>query len=111
MSIYLRVEIKANDGQEAEFEAVAKQLVARAADEPGTLSYHLFSDAPGRYTFAEEYADAAATAAHGSNGRDLLAQLATTATITEFHVYGSEADGVDQVAAAIPNAIVHKQIF
>ena len=99
MSIYLRVEIKANDGQEAEFEAVAKQLVARAADEPG------------RYTFAEEYADAAATAAHGSNGRDLLAQLATTATITEFHVYGSEADGVDQVAAAIPNAIVHKQIF
>src|SRR5437764_12022045 len=33
MSIYLRVEVKANDGQQAEFERTAKALVAGTADE------------------------------------------------------------------------------
>ena len=111
MSIYLRVDVTANDGKAAEFEQVAKALVAGTADEPGTLSYRLFSDAPGNYTFIEEYADAAASAAHGEAARELLGQLAAVGSITRFEIFGGEADGVDQVAAAIPNATVHRQVF
>lgn len=109
MSIYLRVEITANDGKQDEFEEIAKALVARAADEPDTLSYRVFSDAPGSYTFIEEYRDADASAAHSKAGRELLTKLAAVATIGRLDIYGDAADGVEKMAAAIPNATVHRQ--
>jgi quinol monooxygenase YgiN len=111
MSIYFRVEVKVNDGKIAEFEQVAKALVAGTADEPGTLSYRLFSDAPGNYTFIEEYVDAAGSAAHGKAARELLGRLGAVGEITRFEIFGGEADGVEQVAAAIPTATVHRQVF
>jgi hypothetical protein len=110
MSIYLRVEVRAHEGQQAEFEAVAKQLVAGTADEPGTLSYRVFSDAPGSYTFIEEYADAAASAAHNKAARDLLGRLGSVAEIVSLTIYGGEADGGEQMAAAVPTATVHRQV-
>jgi quinol monooxygenase YgiN len=110
MSIHLRVQVKVNDGKSAEFEEVAKALVARAAEEAGTLSYRLFTDAPGSYTFLEAYRDPAASAAHGKSSRDLLAKLMEVATITQFDIYG-DGDSVDQVAAAIPTASAHREVF
>jgi quinol monooxygenase YgiN len=111
MSIYLRVEIAPHDGKQAEFEEAAKALVAQAADEPGTLSYRVFSDAPGSYTFIEEYVDAAASAEHGKNGRELLGKLATVATIGHIDVYGGPGDDVAKIAKVFPNATPHGQVF
>jgi quinol monooxygenase YgiN len=111
MSIYLRVEVTVKDGKQAEFEEIAKALVAGSADEPGTLTYRVFSAEPGVYTVVEEYVDAAASRAHSQANRPLLDQLGAIGTFTAFDIFGAEADGLDALAAAIPFAKAHRQVF
>ena len=56
------------DGKHAEFEALAKDLMAKVkANEPGTLPYQLYKSQKeeGVYIFMEEYAYKEALAAHG----------------------------------------------
>jgi quinol monooxygenase YgiN len=55
------------DGKQAEFEAVAKQLVAAVnANEPGIILYRLFKQQGSEvtYVFMEQYKDMAAVEAH-----------------------------------------------
>ena len=58
--------IKVKPGMEKEFEAVAKELVAKVnANEPGCKLYALHhGEAPHTYVFMERYADQAAVDAH-----------------------------------------------
>ena len=58
--------IKVKPGMEAQFEAVAKELVAKVtANEPGCRLYVLHhGEAPQTYVFMERYADQAAVEAH-----------------------------------------------
>ena len=58
--------IKVKPGMEKEFEAVAKELVAKVnANEPGCELYALHhNDAAGTYVFMERYVDQAAVDAH-----------------------------------------------
>ena len=58
--------IKVKPGMEKEFEAVAKELVAKVnANEPGCMLYALHrNEAAGTYVFMERYADQAAVEAH-----------------------------------------------
>ena len=58
--------IKVKPGMEKEFEAVAKELVAKVnANEPGCKLYALHTgDAPSTYYFMERYVDQAAVEAH-----------------------------------------------
>ena len=58
--------IKVKPGQEAEFQAVALQLVAAVnANEPGCLLYTLSKgDEPSTFVFMERYADEEAMKAH-----------------------------------------------
>ncbi len=58
--------IKIKPGMEKEFEAVAKELVAKVnANEPGCKLYALHKgDVPLTYYFLERYVDQAATEAH-----------------------------------------------
>ena len=60
------IHLKTKAGREADFEAVAKEMVdAVRANEPGALYYSLFkSDQPGDYYFMERWADQAALDAH-----------------------------------------------
>jgi quinol monooxygenase YgiN len=111
MSIYVRVEVTPHDGKQAEFEELAKALVAGTADEPDTLSYRVFSDAPGSYTFIEEYVDAAASAAHGKHSRELLGRVAAVADFARIDVYGGPGDDVEKIAKAFPRATPHAQVF
>ena len=56
------------DGKEAEFEDVAKDLMAKVkANEPGTLTYQLYKSKkePNVYIFMEQYASQEALEAHG----------------------------------------------
>ena len=56
------------DGKEAEFEDVAKDLMAKVkANEPGTLTYQLYKSKkePNVYIFMEQYATQEALEAHG----------------------------------------------
>lgn len=111
MSIYVRVEVTVQDGKQAEFEEIAKALVAGTADEPGTVSYRVFSAEPGVYMVVEEYVDAAASRAHTQHSKELLGRLGAIATFTAFDIYGADADGLDALAAAIPFAKAHRQVF
>lgn len=58
--------IKVKAGMEKDFEAVAKELVAKVgANEPGCALYALHhTDTPGTYVFMERYRDQAAADAH-----------------------------------------------
>ena len=58
--------IKVKPGMEQQFEAVAKELVAKVnANEPGCRLYALHrAEAPQTYVFMERYADQAAVEAH-----------------------------------------------
>ena len=58
--------LKVKPGMEKEFEAVAKELVAKVnANEPGCKLYALHhGEAPNTYVFMERYADQAAVEAH-----------------------------------------------
>jgi quinol monooxygenase YgiN len=58
--------IKVKPGMEKEFEAVAKELVAKVnSSEPGCMLYALHhGEAPQTYVFMERYADQAAVDAH-----------------------------------------------
>ncbi|MGO4325862.1 putative quinol monooxygenase [Cupriavidus sp. 2TAF22] len=57
--------IKVQEGREAEFEALAADLVAASRGEAGCLSYELWrSDEDRVYVFIERYADEAAAQAH-----------------------------------------------
>ena len=58
--------IKVKPGMDKEFEAVAKELVAKVnANEPGCKLYALHhGEAPNTYVFMERYVDQAAVEAH-----------------------------------------------
>ena len=58
--------LKVKPGMEKQFEAVAKELVAKVnANEPGCKLYALHTaEAPGTYVFMERYVDQAAVEAH-----------------------------------------------
>jgi quinol monooxygenase YgiN len=58
--------IKVKEGQAAEFERVATELVRNVNEhETGCLLYHLFkSDEPNTYVFMERFVDQAAVEAH-----------------------------------------------
>jgi quinol monooxygenase YgiN len=58
--------LKVKPGMEKQFEAVAKELVAKVnAGEPGCKLYALHTaDTPGTYVFMERYVDQAAVEAH-----------------------------------------------
>jgi quinol monooxygenase YgiN len=58
--------LKVKPGTEREFEAVAKELVAKVtANEPGCMLYALHhGETPGTYVFMERYADQTAVDAH-----------------------------------------------
>ena len=58
--------LKVKPGMEKEFEAVAKELVAKVnANEPGCKLYALHhGEAPNTYVFMERYVDQAAVEAH-----------------------------------------------
>jgi quinol monooxygenase YgiN len=67
--------IKVKSGMEKEFEAVAKELVAKVnANEPGCKLYTLCrSETPQTYVFMERYVDQAAVEAH--RGTDYFKEL------------------------------------
>lgn len=60
--------LKIAEGKEAEFEAVATDLMTKVkANEPGVLTYQLYKSktAPNTYIFMEQYANQAALDEHG----------------------------------------------
>jgi len=101
--IRLLVDLEIHEGKFAEFEALAKKMVAVSEQEPGTLGYHFVLSADRkRCRLVEGYADAAAITAHfkGPAVQQLVPQMVQLATPTRMEIYGDPGPQVRAAAAA-----------
>lgn len=89
MSIFVRARFDVPDGRQAEFEEIALALKARAAEEPGTLTYRWFGPDRGTYLVIEQYADTPAALAHNERSADLLARVEGCAELISAELYGT----------------------
>jgi quinol monooxygenase YgiN len=101
--IRLLVDINIHEGKFAQFEAIAKKMVAVSEQEPGTIAYHFVrSTDRKRCRLVEGYADSAAIAAHfaGPAVQQLVPQMIQVATPTRMEIYGDPGPQVACMAAA-----------
>lgn len=106
MSIFVRARFDVHEGRRAEFEEVAGALRARAANEPGTLTYRFFAASEG-YLVLEEYADSSAAATHNENAADLLPRVFECADLAFIELYGPVGP---VLRAAAPRATVYPDL-
>jgi quinol monooxygenase YgiN len=101
--IRLLVDINIHEGKFAEFEAIAKKMVAVSEQEPDTLAYHFVLSADRkRCRLVEGYTDAAAIATHfaGPAVQQLVPQMMQMAGATRMEIYGDPGPQVTAMAAA-----------
>ena len=101
--IRLLVNLDIHQGKFAEFEAIAKQMVAVSEQEPGTLAYHfLLSVDRTRARLVEGYTDADAITAHfnGPAVQEFVPKLMQAASPTRMEIYGNPGGQVAIIAAA-----------
>jgi quinol monooxygenase YgiN len=67
MAITVIAKLKVKAGSEADFEAAAREMIAKVAGEAGTMNYILHKDVrnPTNFVYYEVYQDQAALDAHG----------------------------------------------
>lgn len=102
--IRLLVDINIHEGKFAEFQAIARKMVAVSEQEPGTLAFHFLLSADSkRCRLVEGYADAAAITAHfaGPSVQQLVPQVMQVATVTRMDIYGDPGAQVASMAAAL----------
>jgi quinol monooxygenase YgiN len=101
--IRLVVDLNIYEGKFAEFEAIAKQMVAESEQEPGTLGFHFLLSADGqRCRLVEGYADQAAITAHFIDGPAVhqhIQQLIQVALPTRMEIYGDPGPKVAAMAS------------
>jgi quinol monooxygenase YgiN len=101
--IRLVLDLEIYDGKFAEFEAIAKQMVAESEQEPGTLGYHFVLSADRkRCRLVEGYADQAAITAHfeGPALHQHIQQVLQVALSIRMEIYGDPGPKVAALAAA-----------
>lgn len=101
--IRVLVDVDIQEGKVAEFEAIAKNMVAVSEQEPGTLAYHfLLSADRKRCRLIEGYTDPAAITAHfaGPAVQQLVPQLMEVAKVARMEIYGHPGPQVASMAAA-----------
>jgi quinol monooxygenase YgiN len=101
--IRLLVDIDIHEGKFAEFEAIAKKMVAVSEQEPGTLAYHFLLSADRKHgRLVEGYTDATAITAHfaGPAVQQLVPQMMQVATPTRMDIYGDPGPQVTAMASA-----------
>jgi quinol monooxygenase YgiN len=100
--VRLRVTVTVNEGQLEAFKSIAREMVAGAEMESGTLGYEWFSDPSEKsFTLLETYENVAAVEAHfmGSVVGELVPKLAAHVTITGLEFYGDPGPKVTEMAA------------
>lgn len=101
--IRLLVELDIHEGKLAEFEAIARNMVAVSEQEPGTLAYHfLLSGDRKRCRLIEGYTGADAITAHfsGPAVQKFVPQMLQVSTPVRMEIYGDPGPYVSATAAA-----------
>ena len=102
--VRLRVTVTVNEGQLDAFKSVAREMVAGAEMESGTLGYEWFSGAgETSFTLLETYENVAAVEAHftGPVVGKLVPKLAAHVKITGLEFYGDPGPKVTEMAAGL----------
>jgi quinol monooxygenase YgiN len=110
MSIFVRAGFDVRNGQQSQFEEIARELTARAAEEPGTLTYRWFGPDRGSYLVIEQYADTSAAVAHNERSADLLARVETSADLTFAELYGTLGPELLAWVAARPQVTAYPDL-
>ncbi|MDR7275216.1 antibiotic biosynthesis monooxygenase family protein [Catenuloplanes atrovinosus] len=110
MSVFVRARFEPLAGRRDDFVALARALTARAADEPGTLTYRWFGPDRGGYLVIEQYADSAAALAHNARCADLLAEVPRTATMVTAELYGPLGHDLLTWASAHPQVTTYPDL-
>jgi quinol monooxygenase YgiN len=101
--IRLLVDIDIHEGKFAEFEAIATQMAAVSAREPGTQAYHFLVSADRtRCRLVEGYVDQAAITAHfdGPAVQELVPKLVQVTSPVRMEIYGDPGPQVTAMSAA-----------
>ena len=101
--IRLVVDLEIHDGKFAEFEALAKQMVAVSEQETGTLNYKFYLSPDNRQCrLVEGYVDQTAITAHfkGPAVQNLVPQLVQFSTPKRMEFYGDPGAEVTAMANA-----------
>jgi quinol monooxygenase YgiN len=101
--IRLLVDVDIHEGKFAEFETIAKKMVAVSEQEPGTIAYHFVLSADRkRCRLVEGYMDMAAITAHfaGPAVQELVPQMTQVASPTRMEVYGDPGPQVTAMVSA-----------
>ncbi|HVO79070.1 MAG TPA: antibiotic biosynthesis monooxygenase [Candidatus Bathyarchaeia archaeon] len=101
--IRVLVDLDIHEGKFAEFEAIAKQMVAVSEQEPGTLLYKFYLSADRKHCrLAEGYTDQAAITAHftGPAVQQFVPELVRFCSPTRMDIYGSPGPQVVAMVAA-----------
>jgi len=101
--IRLLVDISIHEGKFAEFEAIAKKMVAVSEQEGGTVAYHFVLSADRkRCRLVEGYTDIAAITAHfaGPAVQQFVPQMLQVASATRMEIYGDPGPQVASMASA-----------
>jgi len=106
-SIFVRARLAVHDGRRAEFEEITRSLTARAAEEPGTLTYRWFGPDGDDYLVIEEYADTPAALAHNERSADLLQRVPECAELASAEVYGTLGAELAEWVAAHPQVVAY----
>lgn len=102
--IRVLVDVEIHEGKFAEFEVIAKKMVAVSEQEPGTIAYHfLLSADRKRCRLVEGYTDVAAITAHfaGPAVQQFVPQMMQVATPTRMDIYGDPGPQVRAMTAAL----------
>ncbi|PWU03202.1 MAG: hypothetical protein C5B51_19360 [Terriglobia bacterium] len=102
--IRLLVALDIHEGKLAEFEAIAKQMVAASEKEPGTLLYHFVLSSDRKHCrLLEGYTDSGAVGEHfkGAAVQHLVPQLLKVADLTMIEFYGDPGAEVTAAAARL----------
>jgi quinol monooxygenase YgiN len=101
--IRLLVDLEIHQGKFAEFEAIAKQMVAVSEQEPGTLNYKFYLSADRvQCRLVEGYTDQNAILTHfkGPAVQTLVPQLVRHCTPKRMEFYGNPGSEVSAMASA-----------
>ncbi|WP_067564796.1 putative quinol monooxygenase [Nocardia acidivorans] len=107
MSFFVRARFDIHDGRQADFEEAALALRAQAAEEPETLRYRWFSNAPGSYVAIEEYVDADAAMTHNDRGAKHLERIFECAELVSAEIYGPIGPWVREWADTRPQVTLY----
>lgn len=101
--IRLLVDLEIHEGKFADFEALAKEMVAVSELEPGTLNYKFYLNADRKQCrLVEGYSDQAAITEHfkGRAVQNLVPQLIQFCTPKRMEFYGDPGAEVTTMASA-----------